>query len=204
MATDRRAPADLHDPGCFARVFADHAAMVHGTALVVLRDPPRAEDVVQDVFLRRWRRPDAFDPARGDLAAFLRLMARSRAVDLWREAQARDRARRRVLAAHAPRAGSRAAARPELRAAAADTPDGVALRSAERARLRVALRTLPPEQRQAVALAYFGGLTAEEIAARDGIPLGTVKSRVRLGLHKLRDALPAGGEGGERGAPVAA
>ena len=165
--------------------------MVHGTALVVLRDPPRAEDVVQDVFLRLWRRPEAFDPARGDLAAFLRLMARSRAVDLWREAQARDRARRRVLAAHAPRPGSRTAARPELRAAAADTPDGVALRSAERARLRVALRTLPAEQRQAVALAYFGGLTAEEIASRDGIPLGTVKSRVRLGLHKLRDALPA-------------
>ena len=214
MATDRPAPADLHDPGCFARVFADHAAMVHGTALVVLRDAPRAEDVVQDVFLRLWRRPEAFDPARGDLAAFLRLMARSRAVDLWREAQARDRARRRVLAAHAPRPGSRTAARPELRAAAADTPDGVALRSAERARLRVALRTLPVEQRQAVALAYFGGLTAEEIASRDGIPLGTVKSRVRLGLHKLRDALPAGGErgepvaagtrSGERGAPVAA
>ena len=106
MATDRPAPADLRDPGCFARVFADHAAIVHGTALVVLRDAPRAEDVVQDVFLRLWRRPEAFDPARGDLAAFLRLMARSRAVDLWREAQARDRARRRVLAAHAPRPGA--------------------------------------------------------------------------------------------------
>ena len=118
MATDRPAPADLRDPGCFARVFADHAAMVHGTALVVLRDPLRAEDVVQDVFLRLWRRPEAFDPARGDLAAFLRLMARSRAVDLWREAQARDRARRRVLAAHGPRPGAAPPPRPELRAAA--------------------------------------------------------------------------------------
>ena len=93
-----------------------------------------------------------------------------------------------------PRARSRTAPRPDLRAAAADTPDGVVLRSAERARLRVALGTLPPEQRRAVALAYVGGLTAEEIAAHDGIPLGTVKSRVRLGLHKLRDALPAAGE----------
>jgi RNA polymerase sigma-70 factor, ECF subfamily len=204
MAIERCPPPDLRDPACFARVFAEHAATVHGTALVVLRDPLRAEDVVQDVFLRLWRRPDAFDPARGDLTAFLRLMARSRAVDLWREGQARDRARRRVLAALAPRAGGRAAVRPELRATAADTPDGVALRSAERARLRVALRTLPPEQRQAVALAYVGGLTAEEIAARDGIPLGTVKSRVRLGLHKLRDALPAAGESCDRGDPVAA
>ena len=122
--------------------------MVHGTALVVLRDPPRAEDVVQDVFLRLWRRPDAFDPARGDLTAFLRLIARSRAVDLWREGQARDRAAPPRPRLPAPRAREPQAARPELRAAAADTPDGVALRSAERARLRVALRTLPLEQRQ--------------------------------------------------------
>lgn len=201
MATERPAPPDLRDPDCFARVFAQHAAAVHGTALVVLRDPARAEDVVQDVFLRLWRRPEAFDPARGDLGAFVRLMARSRALDLWREGQARDRAGRRVVAAHAPRARSRTAPRPDLRAAAADTPDGVVLRSAERARLRVALGALPPEQRRAVALAYVGGLTAAEIAAHDGTPVGTVKSRVRLGLHKLRGALPAPGEPAE---PVAA
>ena len=173
-------------------MFAEHAPTVHATALVVLRDPLRAEDVVQDVFLRLWRRPEAFDPARGDLAAFLRLMSRSRAVDLWREGEVRDRARRRAADAHAPRPGTRAGAAPDLRAAVADRPDVAVLRSAERARLRAALRALPPEQRQAVGLSYWGGLTAEEIAARDGIPLGTVKSRVRLGLDKLRDVLPAG------------
>ena len=117
------------------------------------------------------------------------------------EGQARDRAGRRVVAAHAPRARSRTAPRPDLRAAAADTPDGVVLRSAERARLRVAQGALPPEQRRAVALAYVGGLTAAEIAAHDGTPVGTVKSRVRLGLRKLRGALPAPGEPAE---PVAA
>jgi RNA polymerase sigma-70 factor, ECF subfamily len=195
---------DLSDPREFQHLYDEHSRGTYAAAYRILGNAAQAQDVVQDVFLRLWRRPDAFDPARGDLTAFLRLMARSRAVDLWREGQARDRARRRVLAALAPRAGGRAAVRPELRAAAADTPDGVALRSAERARLRVALRTLPPEQRQAVALAYVGGLTAEEIAARDGIPLGTVKSRVRLGLHKLRDALPAAGESCDRGDPVAA
>src|SRR3954452_14023378 len=108
MGTARSPRPDLRDPAAFARVFCEHAATVHATALAVLRDPLRAEDVVQDVFLRLWRRPEAFDPARGDLAAFLRLMARSRAVDLWREGEVRDRARRRVLAqARPPSAGTR-------------------------------------------------------------------------------------------------
>jgi RNA polymerase sigma-70 factor (ECF subfamily) len=193
MGSLRPTRPELADPAAFARAFSEHAGTVHGTALAVLRDPVRAEDVVQDVFLRLWRRPEAFDPARGDLGAFLRLMARSRAVDVWREGEVRDRARRRVVAAarpHRPRPGVRAPW--ELPVAPADAPDAVVLRSAERARLGAALRTLPPEQRHAVGLAYWGGLTAEEIASRDGVPLGTVKSRVRLGLHKLRDALPAG------------
>ena len=131
------------------------------------------------------------------------MAALARASTSGAEAQARDRARRRVLAAPRPR--DPGAAPPPGRSCApprADTPDGVALRSAERARLRVALRTLPAEQRRPSPSPYVGGLTAEEIAARDGIPLGTVKSRVRLGLHKLRDALPAPGERAEPVAPT--
>src|SRR3954449_8645674 len=141
MGTARSPRPALRDPAAFARVFSEHAATVHATALVVLRDPLRAEDVVQDVFLRLWRRPEAFDPARGDLAAFLRIMARSRAVDLWREGEVRDRARRRVLAEARPAPGARAGAPRDLPVAAADTPDAVVLRSAERARLCAALRT---------------------------------------------------------------
>src|SRR4051794_32663018 len=89
-------PDELRDPACFAAVFDRYAGGVRSSAHAVLGDPARAEDVVQDVFLRLWRRPDAYDPARGPLGSYLRLMARSRALDLWREADVRDRMRRRV------------------------------------------------------------------------------------------------------------
>lgn len=170
--------AGLHDPRRFARAFAEHAHEVHAAAAAVLRDPVRADDVVQDVYLRLWRRPGAWDPARGPLGPYLRLMARSRALDLWREAEVRERALRR--------AGE--ALPPEPRAEPADGPDAAVLRAAQRAELAEALRALPEEQRHAVALAYWGGLTAEEIAVRSGVPLGTAKSRVRLALRRLRAA----------------
>jgi RNA polymerase sigma-70 factor (ECF subfamily) len=169
-------PAGLRDPRRFARAFAEHAHEIHAAAVAVLRDPVRADDVVQDVYLRLWRRPEAWDPARGPLGPYLRLMARSRALDLWREAEVRERALRRAGEAMAP----------EPRAEAADGPDAATLRAADRAELVAALRTLPEEQRRAIALAYWGGLTAEEIAVRTGIPLGTAKSRVRLALRRLR------------------
>src|SRR5258706_7017060 len=72
--------------------------MVHGAALAILGDPVRAQDVVQDVFLRLWRRPETFDPARGSLAGYLRAMARSRALDVWRESQAAGRMTERLKA----------------------------------------------------------------------------------------------------------
>jgi RNA polymerase sigma-70 factor (ECF subfamily) len=179
-----RAPAlDLRNPSRFAEVFDEHAAGVHSAALAILRDAARAEDVVQDVFLRLWRRPDAWDPARGPLGAYLRLMARSRALDLWREGDVRERARRRAQDA--------AVADPAP--PTTETPETAALRSAESEALRAALDELSEEQRSAVALAYWGGLTAEQIAERVGIPLGTAKSRIRLGLRRLRAVLAADG-----------
>jgi RNA polymerase sigma-70 factor, ECF subfamily len=185
-----RAPAlDLRNPARFAEVFDEHAAGVHSAALGVLRDAARAEDVVQDVFLRLWRRPDAWDPARGPLGAYLRLMARSRALDLWREGDVRERARRRAQDA------SVADPAPPT----TETPETAALRSAESEVLRAALDELSEEQRSAVALAYWGGLTAEQIAERVGIPLGTAKSRIRLGLRRLRAVLAA--DGGSAAAP---
>src|SRR3954466_15616148 len=78
----------LSDPATFARAYDEHGPAVYGAALRVLGNPATAQDVAQDVFLRLWRRPAAFDPRRGDLGAYLRLMARSRALDLWRSAQA--------------------------------------------------------------------------------------------------------------------
>jgi RNA polymerase sigma-70 factor, ECF subfamily len=164
----------LSDPAVFAAVYEEHARGVLQTALRVLGSRCLAQDVVQDVFLRVWRHPEKFDPQRGEIGAYLRLMARSRALDLWRERQAAGRASDRLQAAVVPE--PRAEARPAE----------VAERESEGRELRAALGELPPSQREAVVLAYWGGLTADEIAWRSGVPLGTAKSRVRLGLARLR------------------
>src|SRR3954451_6562833 len=176
---------DLSDPATFARMYDEHAGAVYGAALRVLGNPAAAQDVAQDVFLRLWRRPGAFDARRGDLGAYLRLMARSRALDLWRTAQAGGRATDRLKIA-----AGRDEARPE------EQPAPSAERDEEGRTVRAALQALPEAQREAVVLAYWGGLTAGEIAARSGVPVGTAKSRVRLGLQRMRAELaeaPAGG-----------
>jgi RNA polymerase sigma-70 factor (ECF subfamily) len=170
---------NLADPRTFARAYEDHSPGVYGTALRVLGDPVRAQDVVQDVFLRLWRHPRKFDAERGDLGTYLRLMARSRALDLWREDQAAGRARDRLEHAVAV---DRPAAEP--------APDEATLRSEVADELRGALRELPDAQREAVVLSTWGGMTAAEIARRGDVPLGTAKSRIRLGLERLRGALP--------------
>jgi RNA polymerase sigma-70 factor (ECF subfamily) len=172
------ADMNLSDPATFARAYDEHGPAVYGTALRVLGNPAAAQDVAQDVFLRVWRRPNGFDARRGDLGAYLRLMARSRALDLWRSAQAGGRATDRLKIA-----SGRDEARPE------EQPVARFERSEHRATVRAALGTLPAPQREAVMLAYWGGLTADEIARRSGVPLGTAKSRVRLGLQRMRAEL---------------
>jgi RNA polymerase sigma-70 factor (ECF subfamily) len=159
---------DLSDPVTFGRIYDEHRRGVHATAYRVLGNSAAAQDVVQDVFLRVWRNPSKFDARRGELGSYLRLMARSRAVDLWREGQASGRAE-----------------------------DRLALAAADRSTVRDALGRLPDRQREALVLAYWGGLTADQIAARAGVPLGTAKSRIRLGLARLRGELQSvhAGEG---------
>jgi RNA polymerase sigma-70 factor, ECF subfamily len=166
---------DLRDPNQFEQVFDEHSRGVYAAAMRVLGNPAQAQDVVQDVFLRVWRRPQAFDPSRGEIGPYLRLMGRSRALDLWREGQAAGRASDRLtlaVAEEAPRTDERPAEAVE--------------REDTRAAVRAALRDLPPSQREALVLAYWGGMTADEIARSAGVPLGTAKSRIRLGLAKLR------------------
>src|SRR3954466_15553119 len=92
----------LTDPEGFRAAFAEHHRKVYAAAFRVLNDATQAQDVVQDVFLRVWRRPSSYDPARGDLGAYLRLMARSRALDLWRESQVRGRAADRLKLVSGP------------------------------------------------------------------------------------------------------
>ena len=166
---------NLSDPTTFGAIYDEHSRGVYGAALRILGDPARAQDVAQDVFLRVWRNPSRFDSRRGELGSYLRLMARSRALDLWREGQAAGRAGDRlklVVAQQEPRSEER--------------PSEAAERGEERSAVREALKRLPAPQREALVLAYWGGLTADEIARRSGVPVGTAKSRLRLGLSKLR------------------
>src|SRR6476659_9756368 len=119
---------DLNDPATFARIYDEHHRGVHAAALRVLGSSAAAQDVVQDVFLRVWRNPQKFDARRGELGSYLRLMSRSRAVDLWRETQASGRAEDRLkgVVSHEP-------PRPDAQ------PDHLALASADRSTIRDAL-----------------------------------------------------------------
>ena len=171
---------DLSDPQTLRRVFEEHERGVYAAALRILGNPAQAQDVVQDVFLRVWRRPGAFDDRRGEIGSYLRMIARSRAVDLWREGQAAGRASDRLKLVIEP-AEQRVDESPAAAIERADTRETV----------REALRRLPEAQREALGLAYWGGLSAGEIADREQVPLGTAKSRIRLGLARLRQECPA-------------
>ena len=163
------------EAGSFADIYEKHASGVYSSAFRVLGKAADAEDVTQDVFLRLWQSPGVFDPARSPIGAFLRLMARSRALDVWRQDQAAGRARERL---------ENRSARDDVRRE--ERPDEAAELDEQRRLVREALKVLPPEQREALVLAYWGGLSGRELAARTGLPFGTARSRVRLGLEKLR------------------
>lgn len=161
----------------FDRAYDEHRPAMLAAATRVLRDRAAAEDVVQDVFVALWRKPSAYDPRRGPLGSYLTMMARSRAVDRWRSRTSREAAvERSAVQISTERVQQEDAAEPVLR------------RDGERRMLR-ALERLPGEQREAVLLAFGKGLTAREIAQAAGVPLGTAKSRVRLGLQKARAEL---------------
>jgi RNA polymerase sigma-70 factor (ECF subfamily) len=163
------------DDRALAEVFDEFGAAVHATALQILGDDAAAQDVVQDVLVDLWCRPHRFDESLGTLRTFLTLCARHRALDVLRSDLRRvGRVQRHVRLLPTPRPAS-----PSEEAADADAAAAV----------RAAVRHLPPDQRRAVELAYFGGLSYRDVALRMGIPEGTVKSRVRLALGKLETLL---------------
>jgi RNA polymerase sigma-70 factor (ECF subfamily) len=167
------------DDAALGEIYDQFAAFVYGLAFRVIGDARAAEDVSQDVFVGLWQRPASFDPSRGTLRTWLGTLAHRRAVDYVR----REEARRR----RAEREASRAISTPDVEEMA------TALVAAER--VRAALEALPPEQRRAIHLAYFDGNTYRQVAEVLGIPEGTAKSRLRLGLRRVAAALEA--EGGE-------
>lgn len=150
---------------------------VYSVSLRVVGDVQLAEDIAQEVFLRLWRRPDLFDAARGRFVTWLLSVARNKAID-----ERRSRGRR---FRHENPPGLEADDLP----AAAEDPVDSALLADDRVIIQRALALLPVEQRAAIQLAYFGGYTQQEIAERLKQPLGTVKTRIRLGLQKLRAVL---------------
>ena len=169
----------LGDGRALELLYDRYHVLVYSVALRVVRDEMLAEDVVQEVFVRLWRRPQSYDPARGRFLSWLMSVTRNRAIDEVRRVTRRLRIEdRREDAAEQVRSTDRLDA-PELAAAIGD----------ERREVRAALATLPEAQRRVLELAYFDGLTQSEIAALTDTPLGTVKTRTRLAMDRLRQRL---------------
>ena len=161
-------------------LYRRHGPAVYGLARRVVVDADRAEEVVQEVFLRLWNEPERFDPTRGALRSFLYRQAHSRSVERIRSEEARRRREERHD-------------REQLHPAYDVEIEAWELIRSEL--VKDALDTLADGEREAITLAYFGGRTYREVAVLLDLPEGTVKSRIRLGLNKLADQLEAAGLG---------
>lgn len=154
-----------------------HARPVYSLAVRMLRDPGWAEEVVQDVFLGLWREPQRYDPSRGDLRRWLLTVAHHAAVDVLRSR--RGTARTRDVGPEPLETLTRGG----------DDPSESVWRNIRAESVRAAISELPDTQREVIELVYFEGFTQSEVAQNTGQPLGTVKSRLRLGMRKMRDSL---------------
>ncbi len=176
LDADAVARAAGGDGDALGELYDRHARPVYSLALRILQDTTEAEDIVQEVFAQAWRQAARFDAARGAVGAWLLNLARSRAIDRLRARRARpDTAAEPVM--------------PEALQAAGAPADAAIIADEQIGRVRLALGSLPFVQRVAIELAYYEGLTHAEIAERLEQPLGTIKTRIRAGLLKLRDAL---------------
>jgi RNA polymerase sigma-70 factor (ECF subfamily) len=165
------------DRSAFAEFYDRHSVLMFSVASRILNDPAEAEDVLQEAFMQIWEKAGKFDPGLGRASSWAAILVRNRAIDRIRSAQRRTRL--------AQEAG------PELAFAAAES--GTAneiVHGAEKAKLiQSAIGVLPADQRKAIELAYFSGLTHTEISEKLQEPLGTIKARIRRGLLKLREQL---------------
>ncbi len=177
------------DEDALVALYDRYGRLVYSLAYKILQDHQLAEEVTQDVFTNVWRAAASFDPKKSRFTTWLTSIARNRAIDLLRRRRARGLTggRETELNTAITRADERLSPEHHLQALA----------------VREALEQLPPAQREVLELAYFGGLTQREIAEHLGIPLGTVKTRVRLGMLKLKELLsphgpPGNGRSGQK------
>jgi RNA polymerase sigma-70 factor (ECF subfamily) len=168
------------DRSALAELYDQTAPALFAFAVRVLGNPHDAEEVIQDVFVQVWNKAVTFDPAIGQAFHWAMSIARNRCIDRLRARQRRSRVLVELEEGVEPEAPA------ETRPAEATT-----FGDDEAAAIRSAVGGLPADQRQAIELAFFGGLTHQEIAARLGEPLGTIKARIRRGMMKLREHLRA-------------
>jgi RNA polymerase sigma-70 factor, ECF subfamily len=173
-AGDERALSSLYD---------DTSRIVYGLALRILREPSTAEDISLDVYLQIWRAAGTYDPQRGTVLAWLVTLVRSRAIDHLRT----RKARRAEMEENIDDVVGLRDSRP--------SPEMASVEAMRSRAIREAMADLAPEQREAIELAYYSGLSHTEIAARKDLPLGTVKTRIRLGMLSLRKQLMQYGKG---------
>jgi RNA polymerase sigma factor (sigma-70 family) len=167
--------ADRRDDNALSALYDRYTRLVYSVALQVVGDPGQAEEVTLDVFTRVWEKADTYDSARAKIQTWIVSMTRNRAIDLLRRADAR-------LDAHSV---DLADVTYQLEANS-DTPEQAVVKGLQAGRVRAALAEIPGEQRQVVLLAYYQGYTQRQIAEELNLPLGTVKTRVRLAMEKLR------------------
>lgn len=177
-ATDARLVASIvaGDQQAFGLLYQRHRAAAFALAYSMLRDASTAEDLVHDAFLRAWSSAATYQPQRGSLRSWLLTIVRNAVIDYLRS---------RALATRPDMARAQLC----LSTPASEDVHATAALTIDAERLRRALTTLPDEQRQAVELAFLAGMTHGDIATRTGVPLGTVKGRVRLGLRRLRETM---------------
>jgi RNA polymerase sigma-70 factor (ECF subfamily) len=163
------------DQDALAALYDQTSRLVFGLTLRVLRDRATAEEVLLDVYKQAWRQASLYDERRGTPTGWLLKIAHSRAVDRVRVIR-REREVEKAIAEGAD-------------AGVGVDPEEATVLSEQRRLVRSALASLPPEQREVLQLAYYAGMSQTEIASRLDLPLGTVKTRVRLGMAKMRDLL---------------